>query len=94
MKISPEVKEFIEVIPLVDLQETVNPMTMEGRRKIIDELDAVIQRAARIRGYVDMRYGSGCGDQGHVAGVKESNKLVNKIRKALGFTYPKADVRF
>ena len=53
---------------------------------VIIELDGRIQHAARLRGYLDARYGSGGGDRGHKIGVKWSNALVTKIRKALGFT--------
>jgi hypothetical protein len=53
----------------------------------IRELDNLIENAVRTRGYLDMRYGHGCGDQGHAAGVKKSNRLAKLVRKALGFTY-------
>jgi len=61
---------------------------------VITELDEIIQRAARLRGYLDARYGHGCGDQGHDDGVKQSNQLVARVRKALGFSIHKATVRF
>ena len=62
--------------------------------EVINRLDSHIQHAARLRGYLDARYGSGCGDQGHATGVKWSNALVAKVRKALGFTYPQSEVNF
>jgi hypothetical protein len=60
----------------------------------ISELDAAIIHLTRLRGYLDGRYGHGCGDQGHADSVKSSNKLVAKVRKALGYTIAKADVIF
>ncbi len=60
----------------------------------VRELDAIIERLARFREYIDQRDGAGCVDQGHAAAVKASNKIGRKIRKALGFTYPnKGDLR-
>jgi len=68
-----------------------NRATMD---EVIRRLDDHMQHCARLRGYLDARYGSGCGDQGHETGVKWSNALVKKVRKALGFTLPSNDVRF
>lgn len=73
---------------------TVGELTPEFQHAMIRYLDGEIERAARLRGYLDERYGHGCGDHGHKDGVKSSNKLAAKIRKALGFTYAKDDVRF
>ena len=56
--------------------------------EVISDLDAHIQGAVRLLGYVEQRYGNGCGDQGHADAVKESNRLVTKVRRALGFTHP------
>jgi hypothetical protein len=51
----------------------------------IRELDALMVKAALLRGYLDGRYGHGCGDQGHEDAVNEANKLVRAVRRALGF---------
>jgi hypothetical protein len=73
---------------------TAGTLTNEAQSEMIRYLDGEIERAARLRGYLDERYGHGCGDHGHNDAVKSSNRLAAKIRKALGFTYPKDDVRF
>jgi hypothetical protein len=65
-----------------------------GLAEVIAELDMHIEGAARLRGYLEERYGSGCGDQGHAAGVKESSRLVTKVRRALGYSYPIGEVNF
>jgi hypothetical protein len=57
-------------------------------------LDNTIEKLARVRGYLDGRYGHGCGDQGHTSAAKESNRLAAKVRKALGFTYSQQDLTF
>lgn len=70
---------------------------LENRSSMDDairELDGVIQHATRLRGYLDGRYGSGCGDQGHDSSVKMSNSLVSKIRCALGFTQARNNLLF
>jgi hypothetical protein len=35
---------------------------------------------------------TGCGDQGHEDSVKEANKALTRIRKALGFNYPERHI--
>lgn len=72
----------------------VGALTPEAQHEMVRYLDAEIERAARLRGYLDERYGHGCGDHGHNDGVKSSNKLAKKIRKALGFTHPGLDINF
>ncbi len=72
--------------PAVDNRPTMD--------EAISELDATIQGLTRLRGYLDARYGHGCGDQGHTDAVKEANRLTTKVRKALGYTYPKCEVSF
>lgn len=57
-----------------------------------DALDGLIQHAAWIGGYIDMRHGNGCGDQGHKFAVREANTRLAKIRKALGYTSPRRDI--
>jgi hypothetical protein len=69
-------------------------MNVETKGDCVRHLDALITRASMLRGYLDMRYGHGCGDQGHDSGVDEANKLATKVRKALGFTLPKQNIRF
>lgn len=78
--------ELIEHLP--------EPAARPAMSDAIRELDAVIVQATRLRGYLDGRYGAGCGDQGHPASVKTSNALVARVRKALGFTQARNDVRF
>lgn len=86
--------QLIKELAPVEFQAQVNAMTTEDRRVYIDELDAIMQKAAMLRGYLDARYGHGCGDQGHQDGVKACNRLVAKVRKALGFTIAKRDLTF
>ena len=44
--------------------------------------------------YLEARYTMGCGDHGHAAAVERSNKEVARVRKAIGYTYPKDNWRF
>ena len=37
-------------------------------------LEAIAGKAGQLAGYIDMRHGFGCGDQGHDAGVKQANR--------------------
>lgn len=49
---------------------------------------------ARLDGYIGARGGDGQGDGGHVMAVKDSNYMAGKIRKALGYTFPRDDIYF
>ena len=53
-------------------------------------LEGIATGAARLAAYLGQRHGYGCGDQGHDRAVRESNKVVAKVRRALGFhvTHP------
>jgi hypothetical protein len=78
---------WLELAP-IGWQAQVDKLTSSQKQELSNWLDSVIERSARLRAYVDARGAVGCGDGGHNDGVKEGNKLVRKIRKALGFTYP------
>jgi hypothetical protein len=58
------------------------------------ELDSIAIQAVRMAAYLMRRSGDGCGDDGHAAAVKHQNKQAAKVRKAIGFTYPKQDINF
>jgi hypothetical protein len=78
--------------PMSEWEGLLDRMHAQQRGEVVNSMDALIQKATRLRGYADQRAGS---DRGHAAGVVEANKLLAKVRKALGFTYPAtAAVRF
>lgn len=89
MRVPKTVDEFITA-PLVEWEKTVDAMTPEQRGQMSDMLDAIAQKCARAAGYVSHRYGCGCGDHGHNSAVKNANKVLSGVRKALGYTLPKA----
>jgi cytidylate kinase len=80
--------------PMVEWEAAADRMNARERAEIADALNQITQRAARAASYFEERYGYGCSDRGHAEAVKAQNKLVAKIRKALGFSYPKQDVSF
>lgn len=63
-------------------------------RELADWLDSISIRCARLSGYLDARGALGCGDNGHSDGVKLSNRKATKVRRALGYTFPKYDINF
>lgn len=81
-------------LPPIAWQAEVDKMKDGNKQEVSRWLDGVIERAARLQGYLDGRGAIGCGDGGHDAGVKESNRNVAKVRKALGFNQARNDVRF
>jgi DNA topoisomerase IB len=58
-------------------------------------LEHVAVRAAAIAAYIRTRVGTdGTGEKDHADAVKAFNKAQTKVRKALGYTYPKQDIAF
>lgn len=55
---------------------------------IESELSALVQRAALLEAYLSHRYNTGCGDQGHGPSARYANRVLVKVRKALGYSYP------
>lgn len=93
LPIADKVTTLMEA-PAVEWNNFQAGLSSEDKGECIRHLDAVIQRASMLRGYLDARYGHGCGDQGHNDGVKQANRLVSKVRKVIGYSIPKQDVRF
>ena len=70
----------------VEWEKTLDRMKSADRNELVTELEAISYRAALLAGYVDARYGNGCGDQGHKAAVKSANKVGKIVRcKAFGY---------
>lgn len=63
--------------------------TPEARRlELARALDDIAQHAARLSAYLETF------SNGHDAAVRAQNRRIAKVRRALGFTYPKADLHF
>jgi hypothetical protein len=73
--------------PPVEWERAADAMSLEERQELGEVLDGFLERAARLRGYLDARCIGGT-DQGHDKAVKESNRLARIVRKALGYYYP------
>lgn len=56
----------------------------------IGYLNGMVQFAARLGGYLEHRQMGG----GHKGAVKASNKIVARVRKAMGYAYPRQDLNF
>lgn len=80
--------------PLVELDAFVSTLSIAERNELGRVLDAVVEKAARVSGYLDARGVLGCGDNGHAEGVKHSNRKAVKVRRALGYTVARRDVHF
>lgn len=80
--------------PPVDWKEAVDAIPMVDRQEYERYLSAASVQAARLCGYLMQRGVAGCGDNGHNSGVDESNRYAKRVRKALGYTLPKDNIRF
>lgn len=81
-------------LPPVGFQSSDSDRNRGTMDDAIRQLDGMIQALVRFRAYLDERYGHGCGDQGHASAVQNQNTIVAKVRKAMGFSIPRNDVRF
>ena len=93
-KRKPKRREFdplsvLDTAP-VSFDELVGRLTVEELRDLVQYADTLLQRLAWKAGYLEARYGCGCGDQGHDAAVKNANKWLRGVRKAIGYSLPDA----
>lgn len=84
--------EFLAAIPPVEWDSHLGGMTPGARTDLMEGCAALMQQAALLRGYLDGRFLFGDGD--HARGVAAGNKLREKVRRALGYVYPKDDLSF
>lgn len=83
-----ELGELLWQTSPVGLQAKADAMTASDRGRLGEQLQTVAITAAWRSAYLDARYGSGCGDQGHDDAVKAAYRVSIALRKAFGFTYP------
>lgn len=74
----------------------VEGMRAKVAEEAVQALDSHITAAARVRAYLQewLNHGHGEDLRAHRAGVRAGNRLVTKIRRALGYSYPKQDLNF
>ena len=75
--------------PFGPVAEWPQALPANGLPSIKSELAALIQRATLLHDYIATRYNTGCGDKGHAASAKHANATLVRVRKAMGFSYPK-----
>lgn len=80
--------------PMVEWEAIADKLTTAERGELANTLNQIAQRATRAATYFEERYGYGCGDQGHATAVKKQNKVVERVRRVLGFSAPRLDVTF
>lgn len=78
---------YVMSIPQNRVAELIDPYTDVERQRVDTELRELIQNAAWRSGYVAARCSIG-GDQGHERAVKDAERLVKRVRKVLGYSYP------
>jgi hypothetical protein len=68
----------------------LHPENRARLQSLEQALEGIATGAARLAAYMGKRHGYGCGDQGHDRAVRVSNKVVAKVRRALGYnvTHP------
>ena len=87
----------IEYGSLSDLKKIIDELAIPSHdwQYIERALATKVEYCARMSAYISDYVGTyGCGSQGHEKAVKAQNKLATKIRRALGFSYPKQDINF
>src|SRR5437868_15542149 len=73
-------------------RETFSDIHPQDLRLLSNSLINLSVLAARMSAYIDARGGEGGKDQGHEAAVRHQHECAAKIREALGFQHPQADL--
>lgn len=81
-------------LPMVSWSNAVEEFADHDKHALCERLDGIIERAGRLRAYLDARGGLGDGDKGHAVAVKRQNSLAGKLRKVLGYTVVRQDFTF
>ena len=85
----------ILLAPPVEWRATMQELSQHEVQQVGSSLDVLMQQAARLRGYLDEVELNGVKDDVcHAAAVVQSNRTLAKVRKALGYTYPRQDISF
>jgi len=78
-------QRLIEIAP-VEWETTVNKMNNHDREELRSQFAHIAKVAAMLEGYLDERYGYGCGDQGHERAMKTANKNGKQVwMKVFGY---------
>lgn len=90
-----EKAKFLMNLPMVEWNDSQHGYFPETKQEIIEELDAWIEKACRLRAYLDARVQmSGDNSKDHNRAVRRQNGLATKVRRLLGYSYPKSEVMF
>ena len=82
-----EATDYIK-LPLSKYAETWNYLTADDQRQLAKDLSWLAQQCAVAGRYCDSR---DCG-LSHSRAVKDANRVLIKLRKALGYAYPDAGI--
>ncbi len=91
------VTQFLET-PMVEWPDRQHGLYNETKQEMVCELDALIERACRLRAYLDTRslerWDGIPTDQIHAKAVRRQNALATKVRRLLGYSRPQLVVTF
>ncbi len=61
---------------------------------LVGELERLAQNAALLAAYFEERRHSGCGEHSHKQAAKAANRVLVRVRRAMGFVVPDAGNKF
>lgn len=79
-------------LPMTEWNDRLESLPKNDRMELVSHLSAIMERTARLKGYLEGRYMYEKRD--HSFAVKSSNKLAERVRKLLGFAHPKQNINF
>lgn len=85
-----ELRERVKGAALADLEALADSVTESELREVTDFLEGQIQYQARIWAYLQARHRG----SDHVVAVEVQNKAVVHVRRMIGYTQIRNDVRF
>jgi hypothetical protein len=83
-----EIKPLKFTFERENLNKLCDEMPTPGISELEEMTSDLMQKLAFAQGYLMSRGAAGCGDSGHEEAMKEGQKHLKKVRKAMGFTAP------
>lgn len=84
-----QLERFVNA-PMVKWAQLHDRMREGDRWDVDHHYAAMVERYARAEAYISRRRSGGT----HADAVKASNKVAERVRRAMGFTYPRQNITF
>ena len=85
-EIKKQVSDLLFKTAPIELEYITDKLSVVERSELEQALEEIAEKATAFAGYLDMRYGYGCGDQGHEDAVRQFNRYGKMVHcKVFGY---------